>query len=67
MRPHDITTGELTMLSRASDGTSGEGDSFYPSVTRDGGRVTFVSYAPDLVPNDTNGFFDVFVWNQTSG
>ena len=60
----DITTGELTLLSRALDGTSGEGESYYPSVTRDGQRVTFVSYAPDLVPSDTNGVFDVFVWDQ---
>jgi Tol biopolymer transport system component len=63
---YDIATGELTLLSRAPDDTSGEGDSFYPSVTRDGRRVTFVSYAPDLVPGDTNGVFDVFVWNQRS-
>jgi Tol biopolymer transport system component len=37
------------------------------SVSADGSRVAFTSAADDLVLNDTNGFFDVFVRDLATG
>lgn len=37
------------------------------SLSADGNRVAYVSPASDLVPNDTNGLPDVFVWDRTAG
>lgn len=39
------------------------GHSFMPRVSRDGRWVAFVSYASNLVPNDTNGQPDVFLYD----
>jgi Tol biopolymer transport system component len=50
---------------RVSISSSGEqaniGDSGLPSISADGRFVPFVSYASNLVPDDTNDAFDVFV------
>lgn len=37
------------------------------SVSSNGLRVAFVSYASDLVPQDTNGFPDIFIRDQETG
>ena len=42
-------------------GQPGNGISFLPDLTADGGEVAFKSEAFNLVPNDTNGVPDVFV------
>ncbi|MEO1082637.1 MAG: hypothetical protein AAFY88_00185 [Acidobacteriota bacterium] len=57
----DIETGETRLLSRRLDGAgSASGASGFPAITPDGRFATFVSDAPDLVPVDVNGDFDVF-------
>src|SRR5207248_260253 len=38
-----------------------------PSISADGQLVAFVSNADNLVPNDTNGLPDAFVYNRTTG
>ena len=38
-----------------------------PDVSADGRHVAFVSASSDLVPGDTNGVFDIFVRDMTSG
>jgi Tol biopolymer transport system component len=43
------------------------GDCDSPSVTPDGRFVAFASAASNLVPGDTEGFTDVFVFDATSG
>ena len=45
------------------NGVEGNGDSFAPSISADGQSVAFESYATNLVPIDTNGVRDIFVWN----
>jgi Tol biopolymer transport system component len=42
-------------------GSMGNGDSQYASISCDGRQVCFMSVADDLVPNDTNQQFDIFV------
>ena len=45
----------------------GRPEAVYPDVSRDGGVVAFASRSPKLVPNDTNGKVDVFVWARDTG
>lgn len=55
-------TAHVTKL--VSVGLSGEpalGDSGSPTISADGRIVSFASVAPNLVPGDTNGAYDVFV------
>ncbi len=58
----DLTTGTLTRVSTAADGTQSNFVSFNsPTLSSDGSRVAFDSRASNLVPNDTNSVDDVFV------
>jgi hypothetical protein len=58
---HDRVTGQTTRVSVASDGTQGNDDSEFPSISADGRYVAFESEASNLVPGDTNDSWDVFV------
>jgi Tol biopolymer transport system component len=62
----DRNTGETRMISIGMNGVEGNGDSFAPSISTDGMSVAFESYATNLVPIDTNGVRDIFVWNATT-
>lgn len=64
---HDRTTGETTRVSVATDGTQGDGFSGNPSISADGHFVAFNSVATNLVANDTNSVFDVFVHERATG
>ena len=46
------------------NGTETNGNSFYPSITRDGRFVAFTSLAFNLVPNDDNNVADVFIYDR---
>jgi PKD repeat protein len=52
---------------------AGQGPSFtvvdgeFPSISADGRRIAFASYASTLVPGDTNGMPDVFVRDRVAG
>ena len=47
--------------------TDGNDWSRMPDISADGRFVTFDSQASNLVPGDTNGFYDVFVWDRDTG
>jgi hypothetical protein len=57
----DLRTDEMTLVSEALGGGSGNLNSAGPDVTNDG-DVVFASRSSDLVAQDTNGLFDVFLW-----
>lgn len=61
---HDTVTGETTRVSVASDGTQGNGDSLWASLSGDGQFVAFYSHASNLVEGDSNGVQDVFVHDR---
>jgi hypothetical protein len=63
---HDLAEGTTTRISVSSTGAQANGDSRDPSVN-ERGDVAFSSTATNLVPNDTNGFQDVFVSNVGPG
>ncbi len=46
--------------------TTSTGGSGIPSISEDGRYVVFTSDAVDLVPGDTNGYFDVFLHDRHS-
>ena len=54
-------TGALTRVSMSASGDQGSADSYGPTVSANGRLVTFSSDAGNLVPDDTNGFGDVFI------
>ncbi|GBD27203.1 Protein TolB [bacterium HR30] len=60
----DRNTGTLEIVSVASDGRQGNGDSILPAISADGRFVAFKSLADNLVPDDRNGVVDVFVFDR---
>jgi len=57
----DRATGETTLLTITAAGIQTNGNSTRPTLSADGRLVVFNSVADNLVPDDANGFEDVFV------
>ena len=64
---NDRTTTVTTRVSIDDDGTQSNGASYRPSISADGRYVGYYSEASNLVPGDTNGAADVFVYDRRSG
>ncbi len=66
---HDVLRGSTRRASVDSSGAQADGFSFSPRISGDGRCVVFVSYATNLVPNDTNGPLqgDVFLRDTLLG
>jgi tricorn protease-like protein len=64
---HDRKTGETERVSVGSGGAQGNQESFNPSISATGRFVSFVSAASNLVENDTNDWYDVFVHDRRTG
>lgn len=64
---HDLRTGKNERVDVAGDGTPGDQWSFAPSLSADGTKVAFYSYAANLAPGDANGQVDVFVRDRKGG
>jgi len=63
----DRRNGQTTRVSVAGGGAQGNDNSQHPSISADGRYVAFTSYASNLVADDTNGNWDIFVHDrQTS-
>lgn len=60
---YDTEAKTTTLVSRASDGTQGNSYSRRPSISADGRFIAYQSWASNLVPGDTNGRQDVFVYD----
>jgi hypothetical protein len=58
----DLVTGEVKLLSKGRNGQPANGDSDSPSVNLGGDRIIFQSTASNLVPSDTNGRSDIFLY-----
>jgi len=61
----NLTNGTETLISRDYAGTGG-GNAFssFPLLSPDGRYIVFTSLASNLVPNDNNGFSDIFVHDR---
>ena len=64
---HDRQTGTTERVSVASDGTQANYSCDKPCISSDGRYVAFVTYASNLVGNDTNGELDIFVHDRQTG
>jgi len=64
---HDRSTALTERVSVDSSGAQGNDYSHYPSISADGRIVAFYSDASNLVSGDTNGTWDVFVHDRSTG
>ncbi len=64
---HDLSTGKNERVDVAGDGTPADQWGYAPSLSADGTKVAFYSYAANLAPGDTNGRADVFVRDRRAG
>jgi Tol biopolymer transport system component len=58
---HDRRTGRTRLLSRATSGEAGGGDSFYVSISADGRFAAFTSRADNFSGVDDNDYSNIFV------
>jgi Tol biopolymer transport system component len=63
----DCQTGQTTRVSVSSAGIEGNGDSTDPCLSGNGRYVAFFSTASNLVPDDTNGHWDIFLHDRQTG
>ncbi|HSV04896.1 MAG TPA: hypothetical protein VLI07_00195, partial [Candidatus Binatus sp.] len=63
----DRTTGIVSLVSHAPDGSAGSDYSYPGGISADGRFVSFYSDAENLVADDTNDQDDVFVADRLSG
>jgi len=63
----DQQSGETRRVSVNSGGVQGNYSSYHPSISADGRYVAFYSFADNLVEGDTNGTWDIFVHDRTTG
>lgn len=61
----DTLTGAVTRVSVKTDGTQGNGGSYFPHLSADGRYVAFQSDATNLVKTDRNGVRDIFLRDRT--
>jgi Tol biopolymer transport system component len=64
---HDRQTGQTSRVSVAMGGAQANYHSYQPSISADGSYVVFYSRATNLVDGDTNGVWDVFVYDRQTG
>ena len=62
-----VQAGETERVSVDSAGNQGNGGSFRPAISANGRSVVFASDATNLVPADTNGVRDIFVYDRETG
>lgn len=64
---HDMTTLATTRISTDPSGNDSDGNSVIPRMSSDGRFTVYRSAATNLIPNDTNGFEDVYVYDRAAG
>lgn len=63
----DLTTQDIVCVSLSPTGHTGGSASYSPCLSADGRFVAFESESANLVPDDTNGFADIFVYDLITG
>jgi hypothetical protein len=63
----DLATGDITLASTSDTGIKGNNDSIGASLSADGTKVAFYSNATNLDPADSDGAFDVYVKDLSTG
>ena len=60
----NLTNGETVLVSVGTDGCYANGETTFPYTNDDGRFVVFMSFASNLVANDTNARSDIFLKNM---
>ena len=63
----DLAKGTTKKISLDPAGGEANGDSFIPQLSADGRYLAYMSYATNLVDNDTNGRPDLFLYDRVTG
>lgn len=63
---YDTNTERTIRISVNNEGEEGNHVSNSPAISDDGNKIAFVSLASNLVPNDSNERWDIFVWDIDS-
>lgn len=63
----NTSTGEIKRISLSSAGSQSNGRSLSPSTNDNGRYITYRSGASNLVDGDTNGYWDIFLFDQLTG
>ncbi len=63
----DLVSGNVTLASTSDAGIKGNTDSYDPSLSADGTKVAFYTYANNLDPADTDSVHDIYVKDLVSG
>ncbi len=61
---YDRQNNTMERISVADNETEGNNYSYHPSISNDGRFVVFHSIASNLVPNDTNRNWDIFLYDR---
>lgn len=64
---YDRETGQTVRVSTNTAGVGGNNSSNQPMVSGDGNFVTFITYATNLVTDDTRGIPDIMLWERETG
>ena len=64
---HDRVTGETKLVTRGPHGERSNSSSEHPALSGSGRYIVFLSDASNLVPGDTNGTQDVFLYDGVTG
>lgn len=62
----DLSDETIELVSVDSSGVQGNGESFWPQISSTGRWVAFNSFATNFVENDTNGKFDIFLYDRNT-
>lgn len=60
---HDVPTGETRRISLGARGAQANSGSRSPTMSDDGRWIAYHSFASNLVPDDTNGHADIFLYD----
>lgn len=63
----DRAAGTLALVSVSSTGLQANDDSGWGAISADGQRVAYVSKATNLVPGVSSGWYQIYVYDRTSG
>jgi len=63
----DLQTGVVNLASMSFTGEVGNGETGNPNISGNGLHISFYSYATNLVSDDTNGTYDIFVNDRQTG
>lgn len=64
---YNRVSGETMLISRTPEGIAGNDESQRPALSTNGRYIAYESWASDLVPNDTNNYSDIFVFDRGTG